>query len=733
MGEEVAIESGHVPQADRLERVHEFLRLLRGGDRERLEEAFAQRRARNYHRHAARVLGLIDEKGRLTEAGGQVADTDLPAAYPLLADAFVKSVVGRAWLEWAKATSLHELRAEDAGRFLAERSTLQDTMLERRSRTLARWIRVLRAGSHAKRGKRPKYLHAPMEQLSLIVTDPTSPAMESPPLQSSTLSWPAPQRFPHNEESTKVEAVLTKDFTVSTGLLIITGYSSLDRLLALLETRKVGDGKVRLLLGSEPFPTQRSSFGTSTGFHAEVWNYWYRRGISVHLSGAVLHARELVSSGTVEVRTFPSRRLHAKIYATDTAVTLGSSNYTDSGLRLQSEANVRFTVEESTRHAEARALAEKLWERGRDDRDWFLELIDGLLRSVTWEEALARACAELLDGAWARRYAPPPDGASSTLWLHQRQGISQAAWILQNVGSVLVADPTGSGKTKMGAWIIRAAFDRHYRQGYLHDPHPLVVIPPQVAANWDEALADTGIPLRVESHGQLSSKRASRNEALRRQIERTELLAVDEAHNFIRVSERSKRLRLHYAENVLLFTATPINRGPHDLLAILELLGADQLDESSYSALLDFRKPKRLDAKKRAEAIESARDAIRRFTVRRTKKQLDRIARANPDEYRIGDRHARYPRHDAAYYDCRSSAEDDRLADAIYSLACRLRGVARIPHQLEAPRWMDEEAYVVRVVASAKALARYQVMSCLRSSRAALVEHALGTDAFPRA
>lgn len=154
---------------------------------------------------------------------------------------------------------------------------------------------------------------------------------------------------------------------------------------------------------------------------------------------------------------------------------------------------------------------------------------------------------------------------------------------------------------------------------------------------------------------------------------------------------------------MLLFTATPINRGPHDLLAILELLGPDQLDESSYSALLDFRKPKRLDAKKRAEAIESARDAIRRFTVRRTKRQLDRIARANPDEYRIGDRHARYPRHDAAYYDCRSSAEDDRLADAIYSLACRLRGVARIPHQLEAPRWMDEEAYVVRVVASAKA------------------------------
>ena len=76
------------------------------------------------------------------------------------------------------------------------------------------------------------------------------------------------------------------------------------------------------------------------------------------LSGAVLHALELVRTKTVRVRTYPGpRRLHAKIYATEKAITLGSSNFTESGQRLQAEANARFTPEEAERFAEARALA----------------------------------------------------------------------------------------------------------------------------------------------------------------------------------------------------------------------------------------------------------------------------------------------------------------------------------------------------------------------------------------
>lgn len=725
----VLIDGRHIPQADRLDRILEFVRCLMGGGAEWLEGAFPEARDRNYYRQAAWILGLVDSGGCLTVDGRRVATADSEDAYRWLAAVFEHSVIGKAWLKWAKATSLRELRAEDAANFLADRSQLSPSTRDRRASTLASWLRVLQPHARATKPRPPAGSITTTEQLSFVSSAP-NPATPHPQ-EGQEASWPAPERFPHNEESKKVGEVVGRDIQASADALIIAGYSSLDRLLELLETRSMGTGKVRLLLGSEPFPSSRSSFATSVDFREEVRAYWFRRGISVHLSGAVLHARDLVTSGTVEVRTYPGpRRLHAKMYVTDKAVIVGSSNYTDSGLRLQAEANVRFSPKEAERHAEARAFAEKLWVGGKDDRDWFLELLNGLLRSVTWEEALARACAEVLDGEWARRYAPPPDDVGRKLWRHQIQGISQASWILQNVGSVLVADPTGSGKTKMGAWIIRGAFDRHYRQGYLQDPHPLVVTPPQVAGNWDDALADTGVPLRVESHGHLSSKRATRHEILKRQIERTALLAVDEAHNFIRTSERTKTLRSHYAENVILFTATPINRGPRDLYAILGLLGADQIPEDAFGVLSRLDRFERLEPQEeRQQVLEKARQEIRRFTVRRTRSQLDAIARTHPDEYKIGDRSARYPRHRAKYYDCHSTAEDDRIATEIRLLADRLHGVALIGKELRSYGDLTEDAYLRRVVSSAKALARYHVLSSMRSSRAALLEHAIGTAA----
>lgn len=714
-----------VPQADRLERVYAYLRSIQTGDPERVEAEFPQPRDRAYIHQAAEILGLVDGK-RLTAAGRRIAASELSQAYRFLAQAFANSVIGKAWLWWARATGLGELRPEDAARFLSDCTELSESTRNRRAQTLASWLKDLQRFAHAQSLPPVGVLDAPGEQLSLVAG---ATSVGAPEPLADAHSWPPPERFPHNEESSKVEKVIEQDIECSSDVLLIAGYSALDRLVALLETRAAGQGQVRLLLGSEPFPSQRASFGSSVDFHSEVRDYWYRRGVSVHLSGAILHARELVASKTARVRTYPGpRKLHAKVYATDRAITLGSSNFTHSGLRYQAEANVRFTAEEAARHAEARALAEKLWEAGRDDDEWFLELLDGLLRTVGWEEALGRACAELLDGEWVQRYVPPPDDAARKLWLHQRQGISQAIWILQNVGSVLVADPTGSGKTRMGSWIIRGAFDHHYRRGFLHDPSPLVIVPPQVVENWVEALNSTGLPLQVQSHGHLSSKRASRNQEILGQIERTALVAVDEAHNFIRDSERGKALRLHYAENVVLFTATPINRGPRDLFAIMELLGADQLDERAYETLVELGKYERLGKERRAEVVLAARNAIRQFTVRRTRRQLDEIARAHPEEYRIGDRSARYPKHRAQYFDCRSKPEDDRIADEIHALASRLHGVARLGERLKAPKWLPEEQYLRRVVASARALARYHVMASLRSSRVALYEHAVGAD-----
>ena len=81
-----------------------------------------------------------------------------------------------------------------------------------------------------------------------------------------------------------------------------------------------------------------------------------------------------------------------------------------------------------------------------------MELLSRLLQVVTWEEALARAIAELLGGKWMKRY---PDSfrnlEASDLWPAQKEAIGMTLYVLDNHGSALIADPTGSGKTKAGA------------------------------------------------------------------------------------------------------------------------------------------------------------------------------------------------------------------------------------------------------------------------------------------
>ncbi len=540
--------------------------------------------------------------------------------------------------------------------------------------------------------------------------------------------WPAKERFPHNEAEQRVRDVLKLDFDGATEWLVITGYASLDMVLSLLAGRPT-ETEARLLLGTEPFPgTGRIA---RRALPAEIRDYWLDRGISILHSSAIITAREAICSGKVSVRTAPrDRSIHAKVYVAN-AVTIGSSNYTLNGLGRQTEANVRFETGERERHAESRALAEGLWSLGEDYTKGFLDLLDELLQKVTWQEALARGCAAVLEGEWARQYMRPDlvSELEHPLWPHQLHGITQAMWILENVGAVLIADAAGSGKTRMGAWVARAAFDRQFRFGFAVRPSPLFVTPPAVKERWSDDLADTGLEFPVYSHGPLSNARSRDHQRLIKTVHGTELLVVDEAHNFLNASDRTARLIAHYAENVLLFTATPINRSAGDLLALVDLLGSDNLRPQALKTLNGLRR--RSSATIEEAQLNIIRDEIQSFTVRRTRGQLNAIADSHPDAYRLtGRRSARYPHHRARYYNCSCRPSDEVLARKIAQLADRLHGASRLPGKLAIPKhWQGTEAgYVDRVVASAGALARYHVMKCLRSSRAALLEHVHGTE-----
>ena len=557
-------------------------------------------------------------------------------------------------------------------------------------------------------------------------------------------SWPPQERFPVNHARAYVRRVVTEDLRTSDAPLLIAGYSSIAALTELVaDWRRIrGDrlGGVRLLLGSEPFPSRRTYFGSvHEQFTEEVRGYWLEHSVSVRLSGKVIRAIEELDAGSLQVRAIPGPpHLHAKVYLGDSAATVGSSNYTDYGLARQLEANARFEkAAEPTRYGELATIAGNLWSHGQPWEDEFRRLLLALLQVVAWQEALARACAELLEGDWARD-ALPHQGHGAQLWPSQSAGIAQALWVLENVGSVLVADATGSGKTRMGAHMVAAVRSRLLDTGRLRRDRDLttLVCPPAVLETWQREALVSGVTIMPVSHGLLSRPDPARPRVEVAHVARAQVLAVDEAHNFLSAdSNRTRHIRDSVADHVLLFTATPISRGAQDLLSLVELLGADNFDDGTLEILDQLDHAARLDEPLTGQQRERLRREIQRFTVRRTKSALNELVAQDEDAYRHPEtgRVSRYPVHEPHTYPTGETPSDELSAEGIRDATMQLRGIIHLGEKLRVPDVLKHEVtdqqWLEGRLKAAKGLARHNVLAAMRSSRAALVEHLAGTVA----
>jgi len=548
---------------------------------------------------------------------------------------------------------------------------------------------------------------------------------------------PTESRMPLNIAERKVRNMLFKDLCAVGDALVVTGYSGLDQLIQLINQRGEDKGVLRLLLGSEPSPSRQQSYSLKRhSFDDEVRSYWLKRGISVRLSGQLIRCAELIRGGFVQVRYPGGRhRVHAKMYCTQLAVSLGSSNFTDPGLNYQGEANVRFQIADKVRYRDVWQVAEHFWRGGVDANEQLLALLAQLLKFVGWEEALARACAELLEGEWAASYLRTLEAYQGvSLWPSQKKGIGQALYLLETVGGVLVADATGSGKTRMGAHLLRAVHDRNWSSARSHKGSMLLVCPPLVAPSWERERANCGFSMEVASHGLLSHlDKKQADTALAVQLASAQTLAVDEAHNFLNtMSNRTQRLLNNLSDQTLLFTATPINRSAIDLLRLIDILGADNFDDD---VLIIFERLNRSGHdfnQIHPSDLAQLQAAIAQFTLRRTKAQLNAMVEQEPEAYRAANgRICRYPAHQSQSYWLDESQEDQRIAGQIRVLAQNLKGMGHFEKALVMPEsWqrqgMVPESYLTMRLRSASALATHHVMGSLRSSKLALLRHILG-------
>lgn len=553
--------------------------------------------------------------------------------------------------------------------------------------------------------------------------------------------WPDNHAFPLNLKDfvgrrTVLEVVL-EDIAESENYLVVTGFTSLAHIIELFGGKVVfGYLKdVRIVLGFEPELRERK-FWKSAELDKDVKEYWAGQHYSLLNGGVVIKVIELIKEERICFRL--SDGLHAKIYVGDKHTILGSANFSKNGLTFQHEANIRIANElskpgEKKQYLEIKQIAENYYKLGKPYNDTIIELLKNLLKLVTWQEALARAIVELVDKPWLNDIPELSNKLNNLkLWPSQRLGLGQAMYILQTQGCVLIADPTGSGKTKMISTLQLVLYHWLWETGRRNRSYAVTICPPLVKDSWHKEFVDIEFSQSGQiSMGALSYVKGHSHGTYVKEIRNANILVVDEAHNFLNLhSFRSMSVAEHTSDNIILATATPINKRPKDLMRLIELLGVDNLGDQELEDFKILKKQRHI--KSNSQEFAALKTYIEKFIVRRTKTQLNKLIDNEPELYlnRQG-KQCRYPENSPKIYKTGETKEDQHIAQEINRLAEELKGLLYLqsvvkPDDLEAK---DEQYHIDLRLRAAKALSKYNIQAKMRSSKAALLEHLKGTDA----
>ena len=296
-----------------------------------------------------------------------------------------------------------------------------------------------------------------------------------------------------------------------------------------------------------------------------------KSGDSSDIEEGVLKFVEWSKSGKLEVRAYPSDRVHAKLYILTFhegdrdkgRVITGSSNLTEAGLRF----NLEFNVELKNRSDYDFAIRkfDELWAESVDVTQEYVTTIDSkspyaqftpyeLYLKFLYEYFRAELnLATEIDDIYL------PSGFKKLKY--QEEAVLNLSKVLDEYGGAFLSDVVGLGKTYMSAMLAQ----------HLNEPS-LVIAPPHLLdehnpGSWPNVFRDFGVRGSLcESLGKLDS-------LLDRDLQKFTTVFIDESHRFRTEDTRSYELlaQVCRGKRVVLVSATPLNNTPQDILSQIKL------------------------------------------------------------------------------------------------------------------------------------------------------------------
>lgn len=342
---------------------------------------------------------------------------------------------------------------------------------------------------------------------------------------------------------------------------------------------------LRLLIGRDPAirPAESDRIDLVKHLRRVIQHQLEKEPFKIEYKRQIDRAIAYFEQDHIEMRLFgamgdKSQFLHAKAYIFDKYSIVGSSNFTPSGLRGNSELNVVNKIEAIARDLRE-SWFERFWNDSSVDLDYKSKFIDALnaskfgSKAYTPYQVFLKALYELFK---EESLVGEGDRTAVELANFQQEGFARAVRLINKHGGCMVADAVGLGKTYIGLRVLEHYLIQERKPGKV--PRALVLCPAQLRdLVWKKKLDEFGIKADVISHEEISRK-----EFDIRRYNNHDIILIDECHNF-RNSATNRYQNLQKLINsgkrgkkLVLLTATPINNSVFDLYHQILLLARGQ-------------------------------------------------------------------------------------------------------------------------------------------------------------
>ncbi len=349
---------------------------------------------------------------------------------------------------------------------------------------------------------------------------------------------------------------------------------------------------------------------------------------------------EWLKSGKLEIRAYPTKKIHAKLYIMtfrrgdrdDGRVITGSSNFTKSGLKDNLEFNVE--LKNISDYEFSLEKFNELWENSVDVSEKYVDIIKKktwLNKEITPYDLYLKFLYEYLrEKINIDKRELFEEGLPENVMdlEYQKDAVRDAKMKLEEYGGVFVSDVVGLGKTYIAAILAKEL-----------DGGTLVIAPPNLLnrdspGSWPNVFLDVRVSAHFQSIGKL-------DKVLSRDPSKYKNIIIDESHRFRNEMTQmyEKLFEICRGKRIILVSATPMNNTPLDILSQIKLFQRAHRSTLPNPKVRDLeryfkrlhRRVKNLDRVKDKEKYievvqENARsirkNVLRHLMVRRTRSSI---------------------------------------------------------------------------------------------------------------